>query len=170
MFEIGEFIVHGNAGVCKVEKIGPLESSFDKEKIYYTLSPCYTSGSKVFTPVDTTKIIMRPVIEKDEAKQLIDNIDKIDNLWIQEEKQREADYKESFKKCDCTELVRIIKTIYLHKQERIEQGKKITAVDDRYFKLAEDRLYGELAVSLEMEKDEVKDYIFKTLENASVDV
>lgn len=166
MFEIGEYIVHDNIGVCKVDEIGPLNSpGIPKDKLYYTLSPCYTSGSKVFTPVDTTKIIMRPVIGGDEAKKLVENIGEVDVLWIQEEKQRENDYKEAFRKCDCMELVRIIKTIYYHKQERLEKGKKTTAVDDRYFKMAEDRLYGELAISLDMNKDDVKNYIVESMEN-----
>ena len=165
MFEIGEFIVHGTAGVCEVVQIGPLTTfGVDKDKLYYTLSPCYSSGSKVFTPVDSTKVLMRPVISMEEAKNLINNLPDIECLWIKEEKQRENHYKESIKQCDCTEFVRIIKTIYLHKQTRLEQGKKVTAVDDKYFKMAEDRLYGELAIALGMNKDNVKEYIFDSIE------
>ena len=41
----------------------------------------------------------------------------------------------------------------------MSEGKKITAADSRYFKLAEDNLYGELAVSLDLERDKVKDFI-----------
>lgn len=58
----------------------------------------------------------------------------------------------------------IQKNIYLHKQTRLEQGKKVTAVDDKYFKMAEDRLYGELAIALGMNKDNVKEYIFDSIE------
>ena len=41
----------------------------------------------------------------------------------------------------------------------IAEGKKVTAFDSKYYHIAEDSLYGELAISLEIEKDEVKDYI-----------
>lgn len=166
MFEIGEFIVHGNAGVCKVEQIGALSTSgVDKNRLYYTLSPCYTSGSKIYVPVDSSKVMIRPVIDKEMANVLINDFSDIDCLWIMEEKLRENNYKESIKKCDCRELIRIIKTIYQHKQKRIEQGKKVTAVDGKYLKMAEDRLFGELAVSMDMDKEEVKNYFIKAVEN-----
>jgi CarD family transcriptional regulator len=59
----------------------------------------------------------------------------------------------------CHELVKVIKTIYIRKQKRTEAGRKVTAVDAKYFRLAEDSLYGELAVALEIPKKEVEDFI-----------
>ena len=41
----------------------------------------------------------------------------------------------------------IIKLICDRKEERVRQGRKVTAVDGRYFKLAENLLYGELEVA-----------------------
>ena len=49
------------------------------------------------------------------------------------------------------------------KQERKAQGKKVTAGDERYFKLAEEHLYGELAIALGIEKDKVGSYIEKRI-------
>ena len=76
-----------------------------------------------------------------------------------DEKQRESQYKETLRKCDCRELLRIIKTIYQRMQARIAEGKKVTSSDERYFQLAEDRLYGEFAIALGIERDQVKDFI-----------
>ena len=44
-------------------------------------------------------------------------------------------------------------------EDRIAEGKKVTASDSKYYHIAEDSLCGELAISLDMEKDEVKDFI-----------
>ena len=53
MYEIGQLIVYGNEGVCRVEEIGtPKISGVDKHREYYTLAPIYREG-KVFTPVDS---------------------------------------------------------------------------------------------------------------------
>ena len=60
---------------------------------------------------------------------------------------------------DCTEWVRLIKCIYNRKIKRIESGKKITAVDEKYMRLAEEALYSELAIALGVEKDKVLDII-----------
>ena len=43
--------------------------------------------------------------------------------------------------------------------ERAEDGKKVTEVDERYFRMAEDKLYGEIALAMHMEKSEVLSYI-----------
>ena len=77
MFKIGDLIIYGGEGVCKVEDIG-VPDIFDvtHEREYYTLSPLYRQG-KIYTPVDT-KIFMRPVISKDEAMDLIEMMPEID--------------------------------------------------------------------------------------------
>lgn len=168
MFEIGDLIIYGSNGVCKILDCGKLDSSCAaKDKVYYTIEPYYTSGTKIYTPVDNDKVIMRPVMTKDEAMELIDEIEKIECLWITDEKRRENEYKDTVKKCDCKELVKIIKTIYLRKQSRLAEGKKITASDEKYFRIAEESLYGELAVSLDMTKDETKEFIINRVSNNS---
>ena len=45
----------------------------------------------------------------------------------------------------------IIKLICDRKEERVRQGRKVTAVDGRYFKLAENLLYGELDPDIQVE-------------------
>ena len=82
-----------------------------------------------------------------------------ETIWIGNEKERESQYKEAVRSGDCRELVRIIKTIYLHKKERVDEGKKVAAVDERYFHQAEELLYEELAYALNMEVDQIGDYI-----------
>ena len=42
-------------------------------------------------------------------------------------------------------------------------GKKVTVVDERYFKQAENQLYEELAYALNMNKNEIGDYINKSM-------
>ena len=53
----------------------------------------------------------------------------------------------------------MIKALYLRRQDRTRQGKKMTDLDERYFKTAEENLYSELALSLEMPREKVVDYI-----------
>ncbi|MDE7061908.1 MAG: CarD family transcriptional regulator [Lachnospiraceae bacterium] len=164
MYKIGDFVVHGTNGVCEVENIGTLEDmGMPKGRLYYTLHPCYSEQSRVFTAVENPKVVIRPVLTRPEAQALIDEMPQIEYLWIKDEKQRESEYREALHKCDCRELVRIIKTIYVHQKKRIEEGKKVTSIDDKYFHLAEDNLYGELAFPLKMEKEDVKKYIIQRI-------
>lgn len=164
VFEIGEYVVCGNKGVCVVEDVTKLNiSDVDKEREYYILKPLYMAGSTVYVPVDSSEKSMRRVLKRDEAQELIKGIPDIPLLVITNEKLSEQMYRECIKTNDCQELIKIIKTIYMRKQKRIQAGRKVTAVDAKYFHMAEDSLYGELAVALEMPKDEVESYITREM-------
>lgn len=167
MFEVGDKIIYGNTGVCTVEKIGPLDSTSGMgDRVYYTLNPYYIKESTIYTPVDNQKIVMRLVMNKEEAEQLITEIPVIEALWIGDEKRREQGYKDALATADPRELVRVIKTIYPRKQERIAAGKKATASDERYFNMAEEFLYKEIAVSLETTPEEAEQYVLQKVQQA----
>ena len=161
MFGIGDYVICGNKGVCEVENITTLNiSGVDKEKQYYILKPLYSAGSTVYVPVESQKEpMMRKVLERTEAERLIGTIPEIPLLSIPNDKMTEQTYKNCMKSNDCQELVKLIKTIHQRKQKRIQAGRKITAVDAKYFHLAEENLYGELAVALDLSREEVSGYI-----------
>ena len=165
MFSIGQYVICGNKGVCTVEDITTLNiSGVDKEKKYYILKPRYVTASTVYVPVDSAATSMRMVLTKEEAQSLINSIPEIPVLDIRNEKLVEQDYKTCMKSNRCDEWV---KTIYDRKQKRLQAGRKETAVDSKYFKIAEENLYGELAVALNMERGEVCDYITAQLQGFS---
>ena len=90
---------------------------------------------------------------------LIDGMNAMEMFEIPDERKREFYYKNAIKKCDCGELVKIIKTTYLRKKSRNAAGKKAIADDEKYFKIAEDTLYAELAIALDMDPENVKKFI-----------
>ena len=165
-FNIGDFIIYGNNGVCKITNVGPMKMpGVPKDRLYYTMVPCYIRDSEIFTPVDNERVVMRKVMSKDEAEDFIQSISEIKELEIIEEKRRELEYKQAVLTCEPEVLVSLIKTIYTRMEDRIAEGKKVTSSDSKYFHLAEESLYGELAISLDMEKEEVKDYVKEKVEN-----
>ncbi|SHK47722.1 CarD family transcriptional regulator [Hespellia stercorisuis] len=165
MYKIDDYVIYGLKGVCQVVDVGYLDiDCLNKEKKYYTLHPLYSDGSLIYTPVDSGKVRMRKILTYEEAQELINRIPSIEEIDISEERVREATYKATMEKHDCNEWIRIIKTLYLRGQERQQEGKKTTAVDERYLHAAEECLYGELAVSLKMDKDKVKAYIAECVE------
>jgi len=165
VFGIGDYVICGNKGVCVVENITTLNlSGVEEERKYYILKPLYTSGSTVYIPVDSSKESMRNVLKREEAQRLIEAIPEIPLLVITNEKLSEQMYRDCIRTNNCEELVKMIKTIYLRKQKRIQAGRKVTAVDAKYFHLAEEHLYGELAVALEISREEVEGYITEVID------
>lgn len=164
MFKVGDYIIYGNNGVCKVVEVGPIDlDGIDEEKIYYTLEPVFEKGSKVYIPVNNKKVLMRGTISKEEALKLIDDIPDIEFQIELDDKQREARIKEALKTHDCREWVKIIKELYLKQEERNSQGKKITTLDEKFLQTAEDCLYGELSVSMNMTKEDIKEFVVSRL-------
>ncbi len=81
-------------------------------------------------PADSEKIIMRYVISRQEAEQLIGEIDGMDMIPIDNERQREETLKKALRTCDTRQWVRVIKTINVRREKRLAQGKKVTAGDE----------------------------------------
>ena len=139
MFQKGEFIIYGNKGVCEVTDISKIAiSGASRDRLYYVLQPAQDKEGRIFTPVDGQKTEMRRILNRKEAAELIDSIPSIGNLWVADERQRELNYKQAVNSCDCREWIKIIKTLWLRNQQRLSQGKKITAMDRKYFKMAEE--------------------------------
>ena len=165
MFEKGEFIVYGRNGVCSVEDVKPMNlDGVDSERLYYVLRPVNSQGSTIFTPIDNKKVPMRRIISREEAVTLIDRIPEIEALKIPNEKLCEEQYKAAMQTCDCADLVKVLKTIYLKKQKRTAVGKKITSTDEKYFHMAENNLYTELSILIDVPKAQMEEYIASKLE------
>lgn len=156
MFKVGDHVVYGSKGVCQVTDITEMKMpGADSERLYYVLQPVWDSGARVYLPADSEKAVIRSVISREEARQLIEEIPDIGSLPVAEDKKREQDYKDAMRACDCRILVSVIKTLALRKEERIASGKKNTALDERYLRAAEHELYDELSVALDQPKEEV---------------
>ena len=157
MFKKGEYVVYGTSGVCQVQEIGTLDGIVaNKDKLYYTLIMEYSQGGKIFTPVENPKVMIRKILSKEEVRALLEQIPEVDEFVITNEKEREHLYKEGIKCCDCKELIKILKTIESRKKVRIANGKKMDSIDERYYKRAEELLYEELMISLQMDRNGVK--------------
>lgn len=160
MFEIGDLIVYGGEGVCEVLDIGiPDIPGLEFDSPYYTLRPLYREG-KTFTPVDTN-VFMRSVISYDEAQDLIRQIPEIESNPCTETSLRllSEHYEEMIQTYDCAGLVQLIRTVHSKGVAALENRKKLGQIDERYRRRAEDLLHGELAVALDIPKEQVGSYI-----------
>lgn len=73
MYQVGELIVYGGTGVCRVEAVEtPQQRGPEAGRQYYLLKPLYQDGT-IRIPVDS-KVFMRPVISRQEAEALLDAI------------------------------------------------------------------------------------------------
>lgn len=167
MFCVNDYVVYGSEGVCRIEEIGhPDIAGLDRQKSYYTLSPVYRHG-KIYTPVDST-ILMRKVITKNQAEELIGGINEIESdLDVPKDaKLANVFYRELVRSYECRKLISVIKYVFEKQREFALIKKNMPAVDMKFFKIAEDMLYNEFGFALGIDPKEVKGYIAACCEKA----
>lgn len=164
MFEIGDCVLNATNGICKISEIVELDMSGDKQlKSYFLLRPVEEENDRVYIPVDNADKRIRKVITQDEAQAVLDRVPEIEALAVNNEKERETRYKEAVRSCEPDSVISLLKCLHIRNEQRAQAGKKSTAVDERYGKMAEHNLNAELAFVLEKDKQEIKDIIHDML-------
>ena len=157
MYQIGEKIIYGSNGVCIVEDIKMIAvPRTDEEKAYYIIKPMFQE-CRISAPVDT-KMFMRPMISVEEAQALIDGLPLVDaqpyfNTAL---RQLQDYYEKQMASHDCNDLAAMLIALYRKREQMLSQKRKFGAIDERYMKRAEELLFGELAVVLEVTKADVR--------------
>ncbi|MBQ8234213.1 MAG: hypothetical protein IJZ36_01350, partial [Bacilli bacterium] len=107
-----------------------------KDIDYYVLIPVCDDSLKIMCQMDNKFNFIRPLITKDEVNNIIKNIKNIEEI---KSCNRNIDntYIELFKSNRHEDLIKIIKTTYLRNKERLDNNKKISDIDDKYFNMAE---------------------------------
>lgn len=167
MFKINDTILYSAEGVCKIEDI--TEKSFGgKSMEYYVLKPIYKDNSTVFVPVASEKLVskMRPVLSPEEIMDIIKSMPDESTLWIDDENTRKAEYKKIITNNNPREIIQLIKTLYIKQKEQQSKGKKVHLCDERFLKDAEEVLYNEFALVLNIKPDKVLPFIIEHIEEA----
>lgn len=158
MFEKGQRVLYGQTGVCTVEDITEKELVRNQKRLYYVLKPHFQQNNIIYAPADNDKLFIRPVMSEAEAESLIMKIPQIKaNIKNSEITQEECRAVLASHSCD--ELVELTAKIYEKKKTAQAQKKKLGFSDERFLHLAEELLFGELSVVLDIPRDSVQDYI-----------
>lgn len=168
MFQKGELVIYGNNGICRIEEIGvPVGTLMGRSgKQYYTLSPVFGSG-EIYAPLDT-KVFMRPILTKEQAEQMIQQIPEIQEESVvgQDVRALSEKYKSFLNTHQCEDLIKLIKTVYVKEKVMEENGKKLAKTEQEFSKQAKELLHRELSLALDMPYEEIPAYITKKIQEA----
>ena len=166
MYQIGNTVIYKNDGVCKITEI-IVRTFREKEIEYYVLNPVHNQNAEILVPKNNPDLVgkMRKVLTKEEIIQIIEAMPDEEEIWILNETDRKEKYREILNSGDRTELVRLIKTLYVHKQNQKQCGRKLHLADEKFLRDAEKMLYDEFAYVLEIAPEEVLEYIKAKLNN-----
>ena len=164
MFNIGDTVLYGSNGMCEITDISTVDMpGIKKDRLFYILKQ-KNGHDTIYVATDGNTSKMRKVLSKDEAENLIKSIAQIEALTLVNEKKPDSEFKAALQKYDCVEMLKLIKCIYLRKKQRIAEGKKVSAADEKYMRLAEDMLYQEIGEALEIPREDILYFLIKEIE------
>lgn len=166
--KVNDTVLYGMNGVCKVvEKTQ--KDFYGKCDEYYVLKPLHNKKSTIYIPVDCEKAKekMYPVLSIEEIYELVNSMPEQNTIWISNEEKRKKEYQKILTSGDRLQLIQLIRALYLHEQERKNEGKRLYVTDERFMRDAEKILYDEFSHVLDIKPDQVLPFILKQVEVAA---
>lgn len=165
MFQINDTVLYGAEGVFKIKDTTKMDF-LGEQKDYFVLESLSKGKSAVYVPMWNESLLakMRRVLSKEEIYEIIKLMPDEELIWIDDENQRLAEYKEILLKGDHREIVKLIKTLFVHKEKQKAIGKNLHKVDEKFLKDAEKLLYEEFAYVLDIKPDQVVPFIQQQIE------
>lgn len=164
MYQVGDQVVYGIHGVCRV--VEEQKKIVDRKPItYLALKPVGKAGSCFYVPTHNAAAMgkIRNMLTVQELNDLLQSEAVRSDGWIRDENQRKQTYKSLISGCDRTSIARMVYTLYRHKEQQLAAGKKVHLCDDNFLRDAEKMLISEISVVLNLTAEEAKTYLRNTL-------
>lgn len=164
MYQVGDQVVYGIHGVCQVADLE--ERVIDRKRVtYLALEPMGQEGSRYLVPTHNAAAMgkLRKMLTPEEMAALLRSEEVRADGWIKDENQRKQTYRELISSGDRLNLMKMVHTLYNHKQQQSAAGKKVHLCDENFLRDAEKLLAGEIAIVLGLEPDQAKKYVREQL-------
>lgn len=160
MFYRNDKVVYANYGVCTVSETDARMSMGGIERTYYVLLPTRERGGTVYVPVDHEEL-MRPVMDRTEAIELIERYDDIeaDDFTDSNSRTVEDHFKKLLRRCDCATAICVVKTMRARINEQESRKHLPSSMYTRLLDQAEHQAASELSAALGIPENNVVAYI-----------
>lgn len=165
MLQTGELVIYGAQGVCRVEGLEKMKVGTSRRE-YYVLKPLMRGSATVYVPADNDelRLKMRRLLSREELDALIAEVTSEPPVWQEDNNLRKAEFQRVIAEGERGGLMRMIRAIYLHRQELKTRNKRLRSTDEQFLRDAERLLNDEFATVLGIAPQEVPQYIQKSLE------
>lgn len=159
MVKIGKKIIYRDE-VCVLVDIA---KAYRDGEDYYIMQSSADPSLSIKAPVKTATEFVRLPMSKGEIRELVKMIPDIEPVELATG-AKGTDYKDLIESGTHQDLLRVIKTAYLRRQQL--SGHRPNEKDKTYFRQAEKRLYSELACVLDVSLEEAKDAIVSQVKSS----
>lgn len=165
MFNVGDTVLYGSQGVCKI--IGTEEKEVCGNNIeYFVLKPVYDENSTLFVPLSNSNLLskMKSVLSAEQIYEMIKEMPSEDTIWIDDDNEHKQKYQQIIIDGNRRKLVQLIKTLHIHEVSQQKKGRKLHISDEMMLKQAEKLLYDEFALVLKIKPNEVLPFIMQQIQ------
>ena len=153
---IGDCIHYGGHGVCRI--CGRETKTLGKEcRDYFLLRPVGDDKTILYLPVDAQpdRVKLRNVLSAGEIFQLVAREQDNPPSWISDCRERRQICGQTLRSGDAGALMHLVKNMYAHEQQ-MPSGKLLPMSDQELLQSAENQLYNEFRVVLDIARDQVR--------------
>ena len=162
-FQVGEVVLYGTEGICKV--LGTEEKRFGNEALmYYVLQSC-AKGSRIFVPFANENLVnrIRKPLSKEEMAELLSSVEALELLpWCENDRERKTLHMAIVANKGAKDLLSLAKTIEYRRVQMQENGKKLYAFDDRICRDALALLICEIEYVFSADKENAKKMLIES--------
>jgi CarD family transcriptional regulator len=132
---------------------------------YLVLEPVDQAGAKFYVPAHNAAALakLRPLLTREALEELLRSEEARQDAWIADENARKQSYRELINSGDRVALIRMVGSLYRHKQEQIEAGRKFHQSDENFLRDAEKLLSAEFSTVLGIEPGQVGSYVLSAI-------
>ena len=160
MFQLGQLVVYGIHGVCRIRQVEDRVVDRVKRR-YLVLEPVSRGGSQYFVPMDNPAVMQKlsPLLTREELSALLSSEAVRADAWISDENRRKQSYRDMSSTGSREKLVQTLCGLYAHREKQKSLGKKLHICDDNFLHDAEKILSDEIEAVLGCTNAEALDYL-----------
>lgn len=160
MFSIGELVLYGAEGVCRIINIEELDLT-GEVLTYYTLSPESDHSSTIFVPTENSILTerLKALMTEEEIRAVVADRSEAPSIWTGNTNQRKNRYHEIINSGDRKLLIALVRELYARHRSVRGSGQRFPATDEHYYKLAQKILFDEFSRVIPLSKEEFLPFI-----------
>ena len=154
--EIGEKVIHCRNGVATISSLIEMSG-----KQYFIIHALRGDGENIYVPVQGSENIIRPLMNVKEADELLHSLASIEKEFNSNTKQRRDGYKRRLNSGKVEDIAYLYRQLYLY--NKYPEDVKLGPSDLDMLQYASNILLDELALTYEVDREEVDAYVIKKI-------
>ena len=155
MFEVNDKVVHAREGLSTI--VSKTEMAGNE---YFVIHSDHGSKENIYVLVNNTGKLIRPIMNSEQADEVIKYMKEVKAEFISNTKQRRDQYKRKLLSGDVNDLAYLSRQLYFYNFYNANgQLVKLGPTDVQMLKDAEPILFDELAISYNINRDDVCEHV-----------